>query len=327
MIETDMRATIMEKEITVTAPVLNNSLKTILGELSIELLDPKDAVVASFQSAEELKPGKNSITAHLLLNDKNRSEAILWHRLRYRFTEKEETITHGIVALGVIAPEMFELRIVHARNALPGKPYTVRVHAAHPITNAPVSGVRVHGDLSGFDSTEKTIVIDSITNSLGDAVLLFQIPKDAKDEGNIKIEAQKGNQTQKSNFSFELDPQLRIIINTDKLLYQPGQLLHARALVLSLDRHAIAHENVEFKLQDSEDKTLLIGASRTNDFGIAGIDWKLPDSVELGDYGLQVSFPDNVSYEAEDMANIRISRYDLPDFAVNAKPGGAIGRA
>jgi len=51
----------------------------------------------------------------------------------------DKQAAHGVVALGAIAPDMFELRIAHADKARPDQSYRVRIHAANPIrsTSAP----------------------------------------------------------------------------------------------------------------------------------------------------------------------------------------------
>ena len=70
--------------------------------------------------------------------------------------------------------------------------------------------------------------------------------------------------------------------------------------------------------------TVFNSTASTNEFGIASIDWELPDSAELGPYSLQVSLASSDRYgSAEAMTNVRISRYDLPNFTVAAKPDRA----
>jgi uncharacterized protein YfaS (alpha-2-macroglobulin family) len=139
------------------------------------------------------------------------------------------------------------------------------------------------------------------------------------DGGSINVEARKRDHTRKEGFDFELDPRARIIINTDKLLYQPGQSLHARAIVLSVDKHAVANEDAEFKLVDPESNTVFSGTAKTNDFGIASIDWELPDSTELGRYGLQVSLSNSDRYgSAQEMAAVSLLAYCNFEYSVLA---------
>jgi len=250
---------------------------------------------------------------------------VLWYRVRYRLLSADKTAASGIVALGAIAPDMFELRIAHAGKALPDQDYRVRVHAANPVTRKPVSGVEIRGEL-GFDAVDKHVVLSHTTNSSGDAILLFHIPSGVTDGGSVTIEGKKRDQTGSSQtrtevIEFDLDPRARIIINTDKLLYQPGQSLHARAVFLSVDKHAIANEAAEFTLIDPEQNTVFTTTANTNEFGIASVDWELPDSAELGPYSLRVELSNSDRYgSAQDMTNVRVSRYDLPNFTVAAKP-------
>jgi hypothetical protein len=320
--ESEMGAVISEKEVALSASVSNESETAVSGTLYVDLLDPKDAVVASSKTTEDLKPGRNLIKLSLprpAVPTASANDPALWYRVKYRLLMGEELATSGVVALGAIAPDMFELRVGHADKALPGQPYQVRVHAANPVTRKPVNGVEVRGELE-FDANQNQAVITHTTNASGDAVLLFQIPAAVTDGGSVNIEARKRDQTRKQDFDFDLDPRARIIINTDKLLYQPGQSLHARALVLSADKHAVTNQDTEFKLVDPESNTLFSSAAKTNDFGIANIDWELPDSAELGSYALQVSLSGDRYGSAQAMTNVRVSRYDLPNFTVAAQP-------
>jgi hypothetical protein len=322
MNESEMSAVISEKEIALIASVSSESETAVSGTLYVDLLDPKDAVVASSKTTEGLKPGRNLIKLSLprpAVPTASANDPALWYRVKYRLLMGEELATRGVVALGAIAADMFELRVGHADKALPGQPYQVRVHAANPVTRKPVNGVEVRGQLE-FDANENHAVITHTTNASGDTVLLFHIPASVTDGGSVKIEARKRDQTREQDFDFDLDPRARIIINTDKLLYQPGQSLHARALVLSVDKHAVSNEDTEFRLVDPESNTLFSSAAKTNDFGIANIDWELPDSAELGPYALQVSLSGDRYGSAQAMTNVRVSRYDLPNFTVAAQP-------
>jgi len=320
--ESTMTAGITDKEITVTAPVLNDSGAAIAATVYIELLDSKDTVVAATKTSETLKPGTTSlkfVLARPVVSPTAENDPLLWYRVRYHLESDGKQLSHGIVALGAIAPDMFELRVAHAEKVLPDESYRVRIHAAHPVTRRPVNGVEVRGEL-GFDSADKSVVLTQSTNLSGDAVLQFHIPASASSGGSVEIQAQKRDQLRKENFDFDLDPRVHIIINTDKLLYQPGQSLHARVLVLGVDQHAIANEDAEFRLLDPESNTVFSSTAKTNEFGIANVDWELSDSTELGPYALQVSLANSGRYSnAQGVTNVRVSRYDLPNFTVSAK--------
>ncbi|PYV47172.1 MAG: hypothetical protein DMG92_16785, partial [Acidobacteria bacterium] len=303
--------------------VWNDSESEITATLSFDLLDSNDVVVSASKLTQQLKPGRNAVVANLPRPARINSaleDPLLWYRIRYRFELDKNKVFSGLVALSAIAPDIYELRIAHPDKALPAHVFEVDIHAANPVTRKAIAGVQIRGRVE-FDSADKPIVLAHTTNSSGDAVFAFRIPANTTDGGSVSFEARKGDQIRKEDFDFELDPRARIIINTDKLLYQPGQSLHARALVLSVDKRAIANEDIEFKLLDPDSDTVLTGTAKTNDFGVASVDWDLPDSVVLGPYFLQVALSNSDRYgSAQAATNVRISRYDLPNFTVTAKP-------
>ena len=252
--ESELSAVVSEKEIRLAVSVANDSATAVFATLSVELLDPKDAIVASAKTVERLKLGHNLIDLRLtrpVVQVDASKDPVLWYRARYRLLVEGKTAASGVVALGAITPDMFELRIAHADKALPNQSYRVRVHAANPVTRKPVSGVEIRGKLE-FDASDNSTLLTHATNSSGDAILLFHIPGDATEGGSVTIDARKGEQAREESAEFDLDPRARIIINTDKLLYQPGQSLHARAVFLSVDKHAIADEAATFTLLDPE---------------------------------------------------------------------------
>jgi hypothetical protein len=85
--ESEMSAVISEREIALIAPVSNESETTVSGTLYVDLLDPKDAVVASSKTTEHLKPGRSLIKLSLprpaipLVAD---NDPVVWYRVKYR---------------------------------------------------------------------------------------------------------------------------------------------------------------------------------------------------------------------------------------------------
>ena len=321
--EPEMRAIISDKEIRLDVPVTSNGIGAVPGAVFVELLDQNDAVATEGHAAAELKPGRNLLSVVLArpgTRPNEEPDQVLWYRVRYRLEIEGKETGHGIVALGAIAPDMFDVRIANAEKVLPDHPYRVRVHAANPVTRKPVSGVLVRGEIS-FDQGGDSASITRTTNAAGEALLTFHVPSSVNEGGSVKIELHKQGEIRKEEFDFDLDSRARVIINTDKLLYQPGQPLHARALALTVDKHAIANEELEFTLVDPESNTAFRSTAKTNEFGIASIDWDLPDAIELGPYHLKVAFSDSGRFsDVTEWTNVRVSRYDLPNFTVSAKP-------
>jgi len=325
--EAEMRAALDEGGMNFEVPVLNRSVSNRDVTLKLDLLDPHDNVMSAGQTKAQLHPGRNLVTLRLAKPEANRAthkDVVLWCRLRYRLisgTESEPSV-QGLVSIGAIAKDLFDIRIVHLRFGMEGQVYRVHVHAANPVTRQPVAGVEVKGVLS-FDaeSDNGAMTFTRTTDSAGDALLSYRIPKTVEDrEGELKIEARKGTLVREDEFDVELPPLTKVILNTDKSLYQPAQSLHARAAIFDWSDHALAQTVVRFTLRDPEESILFRENATTNEFGIANVDWQLPDSLRFGDYALSLEMPESDRYEnALGLTTVRVSRYELPNFTATAK--------
>ena len=86
---------------------------------------------------------------------------------------------------------------------------------------------------------------------------------------------------------------------------------------------------------EDEDGTVVFRDEHTSSrFGVVATDWTIPDRVRLGEYRILVkTYPgrdvdemgdsddeNNPLSAAADRRTVRISRYELPTFVVNAKP-------
>jgi len=125
-----------------------------------------------------------------------------------------------------------------------------------------------------------------------------------------------------------------MLVQTDKPLYQPGQMLHIRALVFGDEHRALATKKIYIQVED-EDGTVVFRDERTSSrFGVVATDWAIPDRIRLGEYRiLAKTYPgrfvdededsddeENPMAAAADRRTVRISRYELPMFVVSAKP-------
>ncbi|HEX8925385.1 MAG TPA: MG2 domain-containing protein, partial [Terriglobales bacterium] len=244
-----------------------------------------------------------------------------WARVRYTVSAGSDS-QGGTVALGAIQPDLFEMRIAYPRKAKPGQPYRLRVQTTNPVTRTHTPGVSVSARMSISDA-DKPQMVHATTDSSGAATLVLKMPAQPQDEPDIEVNATLGDQKQSESLNVQFDAEWQVLTSTDKELYQPGQAFHARALCLGPDKHALAKQDLRFTLVDPEDNVVLRDTAKTNDYGIAHVDWSLPESLRLGDYRLRVD-PGTASDDDEDSgigtSSVRISRYDLPNFSVSAQP-------
>jgi hypothetical protein len=303
--------------------------------ISLEWLDPHDRVVNTAQQRATLTPGANVINVVLpLLADGKPIEnnELLWYRLRYcvesetRRFEKQPSLS-GLLSLSEIALDIFALNVVASEYAFPDRRFRAHVITVHPLSGLPVRGVSVTGELTFNDEpTDPPLKTSGSTNGAGIATLDFSLPRELDvEDGELKVSAARGD------FHSETEIELRddhlalanILLQTDKPLYQPGQTLRARALAFDFSKRALSEKEAEITIEDPEGTTVFRTETKTSRFGVANVDWAIPANVRLGEYRLTVEF-DNGEHDSPTYSKtVKISRYDLPNFTVNAKPDRA----
>jgi hypothetical protein len=107
----------------------------------------------------------------------------------------------------------------------------------------------------------------------------------------------------------------KILLITDKPIYQPGQLMHLRALALrSFDMKPLANQDLLFEVEDSKGNKVFKRSFKTSEFGIASVDFQLADEVNMGDYNLHAIIG-NLRADK----TVQVKRYVLPKFKVEVK--------
>ena len=304
----------------------NGSGKTVSAIMHLDLLDVDDHAKASGAPTVTLPSGSHKIpvTIPLKLSSLNGSESskLLWYRVRYRIEPQSSDAVDpvsGIISLSEITPDLFQLRVFGSRMVHEGSRFYATVRAQHPVTNRPARGVQITGTLKIDDGdTDETITFSSeaVSNDDGYAMLSFKLPaRINSDDVDLTVKGKRGSVEAKAVTSLELPETRYAFISTDKALYQPGQTLHARVLMFSPSKHALANKAVTMEVRDPDNQVVYSADLTTTKFGIASSDWSIPNNTSLGSYEVQFTSEDD---EISSSKSVKISRYDLPNFTVNA---------
>src|SRR5205085_3573241 len=190
----------------------------------------------------------------------------------------------------------------------------LRVRVDEPRNGKGQSGVLVQAQWKLDDDEQKHMPpVTAHTDSHGNAVLIMKIPADIENEPTIKVTAQRGGWKDSRSIDLDLRGQIKVTLSTDKPIYQPGQVLHLRALVFGPDNHARAGDTVQLTAKNRDGDEVFAEEVKTSKFGVAQVDWHLPEKITLGDYGITAEVGDR---EGEGGTQVRISRYELPQFTV-----------
>ena len=184
-----------------------------------------------------------------------------------------------------------------------------RVRAQDPSTHAPLPGVPV-----GVTVRSGTTVVQSYratTGDKGDAI--FNVSLAAV--GDVVVEATgtlQGTTTAVSDACHVQAPGGKVLLTTDKPLYQPGQVIHLRALALDRATQApVSASPVVFEIQDGKGNKIYKRTLQSDQYGLASTDFKLGDVLNMGTFQISVLVGTEKSEKT-----VTVSRYTLPKFKV-----------
>ncbi|MGH9793165.1 MAG: alpha-2-macroglobulin family protein [Candidatus Acidiferrales bacterium] len=311
--------------------VVENPGSPLHVRLQLEWLDTDDRVRGRIERDERLRAGRNRLVVRFpfdfaALRQDDRRE-FLWYRVQYRIepasAEQSFEPVIGVLTVGQISPAAFVLRLAHPAGVAAGTPLRVRVRSLHPLTEKGVAGVQLNGiatyENEDFDAVK--VSAGSRTDNDGHAVLEFPLPANFHSEVDIEITGRHGGFEDVAESTAYPAGLPRILLTTDKPIYQPGQTLRVRLLAFDGAERAMSGQVVGVRVEDPEGTLVYRAELTTSRFGVASSEWMVPESLRLGEYSIQASLEDS-PFEDEVGARklVRISRYELPAFTVTVEP-------
>ncbi|MBS1797074.1 MAG: carboxypeptidase regulatory-like domain-containing protein [Acidobacteria bacterium] len=294
--------------------------------LKLELLDAAGEVRGRAEQTATIETGRRDYRLTLPVGEllKKSEAGLAWFRLRYRVGAAS-----GVVSVSQMTSNIFELRVIASGALLTGMNYRSRIRALNPFTQKPVAGVtldaRLELGLRGDGGQKLGLDAAGETDADGFADLDFRIPIESEfdGDGELRVTGRKNGLVREAADDVRAATgDLNFLMLVDKPIYQPGQSLDVRGLLLKggEGKTVAADREVEFRVEDEDDTVLYRERVRTSAFGIAAISWKIPENAKLGDYLIRVK---NVRAGDDDnyigYQKFKVSRYDLPNFVVNAK--------
>jgi len=310
-------------------PVVNLSRQRLEGTFLLELVHFDDQVHSTMKGTFQEEPGT---TVEKLQWDAKAlptttPSELGWYRLRYTFTPSinglDAAPVCGVLQMGRLIPDAFELRLSGAEMVGFGVKYPLRVRVDNPATGEPIAGVPVDFKLEvgDDDDNQPTMRKKVVTNRSGYAVVEFNLPKaSSASDGKAIATATLGDFSEEESIEIRFPDTVQLTLTTDKPLYQPGQTVHMRALAFGPDHRALANVAVKITLADDQGQTQFEDTFNTSKFGVAKADWEIPQKLQLGDISITSEVQSDRYSSQESQSKIRISRYELPTYTVKVTP-------
>ncbi len=202
--------------------------------------------------------------------------------------------------------------IVGPTRLIPGSDAAFRVVVQDTARYRPVSDAQVKVKLKPETGSPLTL-FEGTTDETGSVPVSFHLPDTLSGQATLIVETRSEAGRDRVEQTVVLERDYRILITTDKPLYQPGQTIHMRALALNTFDLTAAHDvAIAFLVQDPKGNKVFRKEVPVSDMGVAAADFRLADVVIQGNYKISASIGDTASEKT-----VEVRPYVLPKFAVN----------
>lgn len=304
--EEGIRARMVGTTLHLKVPVENLTRKALRGELAAEVLGVYDDVLGEAKRHVILdwREGIYSLKFRV----KAKKEELELCRLRYRLVAEESEV-EGVLGLPSILRAM-DVYLMGQSELISGAPASVRVVTLERATHEPLKGTRVSIKLVSEKRTLR--IFTGRTNGLGTIDAAFYVPRWVEGDYDLVVEARSSLGEKTIERSVKIARRDKVLLVTDKPIYQPSQTIHLRALALAKpELDPVSDAQLILEVEDPRGNKVFKKSLKTNEFGLAFSQFNLADEINLGTYKVRA-----VLGETKTEKTVRVERYVLPKFKV-----------
>ncbi|MGC8669166.1 MAG: MG2 domain-containing protein [Chthonomonadales bacterium] len=206
-----------------------------------------------------------------------------------------------------------ETQVLGQSRWLRGGPAALRVIVMNHDTGRPVRAAVTIALASAQDKSHAPVTLFSgNTSSLGTLNARFTVPALLPGAYDLRVGVKSSIGNDEVIQPIRVERAEQILLTSDKPVYQPGQVMHLRALALDVaNRRAVADQPITFEVEDARGNKVFKQKEALSRFGVAAVDFTLADEVNMGVYTLRAILSDSRAEK-----KVRVERYVLPKFKV-----------
>jgi uncharacterized protein YfaS (alpha-2-macroglobulin family) len=281
------------------------------GAVAVEILDPADKPVGGRSTVT--RAGRGAWQAKIPVFGTELSD-LAWARLK---------IVSGGETRIVSVSEILRVPVVRLfgqRSYAAGSPASVRVVTLDSATGDPLASSDVRVEV--VDGERATSLFSGRTDRFGTLQAAFRMPANQYGARQLRVSATTKLGPVTFTQPFDLVRRDRILVTTDKPLYQPSQTMHVRALALDgPTRAAIANQPLTLEVEDAKGNKIFKQRGRTDAFGIASAELELADEVNFGPWHVRAILGEGAAQTTQEKT-VTVDRYVLPKFKVEVALDG-----
>jgi len=281
-----------------------------------------DAVLKKNTFDESSPDWENKIQSSLIKDDKKQSDKWRGKKSLFKMSVSGALVT----ILTIICFSTYTIHLdkfvslqdtlVYAQDEFEaGSKAGIRVVTLNSKDSKPIKDAELTIAIKDPKTKKEKVVYKGKASSIGSPEIQFDMPDYEEGDYEIIIKTDSKYGHDKIIKPIKIRKLSKILLTTDKPLYQPGQTIHIRALALkSSNSTPIDYEELTFEVEDPKGNKVYKKKIETSDYGIAGTTFTLANEINMGRYTIRASIAD---YSAE--KKVEVKKYVLPKFKIDFK--------
>lgn len=215
------------------------------------------------------------------------------------------------IYVAVHEPDPQETVLLGQAKLAAGCPAAFRLVVRNRVSEQPVKGATVTIRLA--DKAGAVAALGTFhTDESGSLAEIVNIPDLQPGEYQLIIDSSSAIGRDHIIKKLEIQHPARILLSSDKPIYQPGQVIHLRSLILNeRTQKPFAREPVTFEVSDPKGNKVFKETHASSAYGIASADFALADELNLGRYEIRA-----LAGSTTGERTIEVKQYVLPKFRV-----------
>lgn len=308
-LEPQVAAFVKDNQIQLAVALSKETPQRLNGELVVELFSPAGQKLAEARKDLQDSPPLTSHRMNLPQADLATDQL----RVRVSFAGRKAEVGLGKVLL----VKAHEMSVTGGQEFHAGGPGSLscEVHGVRTIASTiPLPGSEVSVRLRDKDGKNHDVYKGRTANN-GRADVQFDVPDVEAGPYTMEVVSRSALGEEKVERPVRISADAKILLVSDRPIYQPGHVIHLRALVLRpFDMRPVEGKELVFEVEDPKGNKVFKRALKTSGYGVASVDFQLADEVNMGNYHLRA-----VLGETRAEKTVEIKRYVLPKFKVEVK--------
>src|SRR5262245_3539648 len=218
------------------------------------------------------------------------------------------TLAH--VHFATLAASPIDLEVLGQDELVAGSEASVRVRLTD--RGRPLADVPVEINLENSAGTSSIVLARFATDANGTASPKFTLPDWAGGDYRLSITAQAPGADERIEQPIKLRRTARVMLSTDKPVYQPGQAIRMRCLaVRGHDNRPLAGQPAMITVTDPKGNLIFKRSGEASRFGLFAADCELADEINEGLYRIVAKVG-----ETESTLAVDVRSYVLPKFKI-----------